>query len=326
MARFTNLDGAAMGEVARRFGLGSVEGFTALDAGTINSNFSLRCARGVFFVRVNEGKTADEVAYEGRLVEALSAAGIPAPVPLAVVVGDTEAGGAGVQRFATVGTHLISVFAWVAGGHLDRGAVTADAARQVGGLLARLHLVAEGLGPGFDRAGIYTFEAIAQRCDDLSDHPDTSLAPSLAILGEERRYLAQHLAARAALPGGVIHGDLFRDNVLFEGDRLAAVIDFEQAALGSFAYDLAVAINAWCFDDSFAPALVSAMVAGYQEVRPLTEIERAGLGREGRAAAWRFAVTRITDVYLRGRHSPEKDYGRYIRRLLAWRDGLGELA
>jgi len=99
------------------------------------------------------------------------------------------------------------------------------------------------------------------------------------------------------------------------------LLDFEQASTGALVYDLAVCINAWCFVDDFDPALIEALVAGYQQVRPLDPGERALLPVEARAAAMRFTVTRITDVYLPGVDLPGKDFRRYLRRLERLRAG-----
>jgi homoserine kinase type II len=138
-------------------------------------------------------------------------------------------------------------------------------------------------------------------------------------VGEELAWLAERAGARAALPAGVVHGDLFPDNVLFDGERLVALLDFEQASDGAFAYDLAVSLCAWCYADDFVPERARALRAGYEEVRPLEPAERELLWVEARAAATRFTVTRLTDVYLNAAATPlvraTKDFRRYHARL-----------
>ena len=139
--------------------------------------------------------------------------------------------------------------------------------------------------------------------------------------------LAARAAEREQAPGGVIHGDLFRDNVLFDGGHLVALLDFEQASRGTWVYDLAVCLNAWCFDDGgdgnrprveLVPARARALLGGYQERRALVAAERGLLAVEARAAAARFTITRITDVYLPGVDLPGKDFRRYLCRLEGW--------
>jgi homoserine kinase type II len=128
---------------------------------------------------------------------------------------------------------------------------------------------------------------------------------------------------RDAAGHGVIHQDLFRDNVLWNNGDLVAILDFEQASRGSFVYDLAVAINDWCWD---RPVIARAMIDAYDRAHPLMEEDRAALPVELRAAAARFTVTRITDVHLRQVDNPDKDFRAFLARVEHWRGtGLGEL-
>ncbi|HEU5056463.1 MAG TPA: homoserine kinase, partial [Kofleriaceae bacterium] len=221
----------------------------------------------------------------------------------------------------------ISVCPWVAGSQRGLGEVRAADARAVGEALARLHRAGAGLADRFAREGIYTTAQIAARVEALSGDARVAAEPDLARAVDDAReelaWLAERAGERARAPRGIIHGDLFRDNVLFDGDHLAALLDFEQASLGAWVYDLAVAANAWCWDDDVVPELVTALLAGYRAVRPLEPSERALLWVELRAAAVRFTVTRITDVYLPGADLPGKDFRRYLARLHRWRQ-IGE--
>jgi homoserine kinase type II len=123
-----------------------------------------------------------------------------------------------------------------------------------------------------------------------------------ALLASEIKY--QSGFARSRLPRGAIHGDLFCDNVLFDGDRVSGIIDFGFAATDAFAYDLAIAANDWCTvpEGQHSAALdaerCGAMVAAYQAVRPLSADERALWPVLLRAAALRFWVSRLYDLYL----------------------------
>ena len=132
---------------------------------------------------------------------------------------------------------------------------------------------------------------------------------SAAALADERA---------GELPTGVIHGDLFVDNVLYLDDQLAALLDFEQASWGRLAYDLAVTVLAFGFGrDDFRPDVTRALIEAYAAVRPPTPAERAAFGAELRFAACRFAVTRITDVHLKqgAGAAPGKRFQRYLARL-----------
>jgi homoserine kinase type II len=139
---------------------------------------------------------------------------------------------------------------------------------------------------------------------------------------DELAWLSARAAERAAAPRGVIHGDLFRDNVLFDGEDLVALLDFEQASTGSLVYDVAVCVNAWCYGDAFDAALVRAMCGGYAG-RAMSRAEARALMIELRAAAMRFMVTRITDVHLPGVELAGKGFDRFQARLESWR-ALGD--
>jgi homoserine kinase type II len=131
---------------------------------------------------------------------------------------------------------------------------------------------------------------------------------------------------RRRATSGIIHGDLFRDNVLWDGEQITAILDFEQASGGSLAYDLAVCINDWCWTGAPRSDLAAALVRGYGQVRPLPQGDRAALPAEIRAAAARFAITRITDVYLARVANPDKDFRAFLARCEAWRGpALGQL-
>jgi homoserine kinase type II len=125
---------------------------------------------------------------------------------------------------------------------------------------------------------------------------------------------------------GIIHGDLFIDNVLYdEGGALTALLDFEQASWGRLAYDLAVTTLAFGYGrDDFRPEIVRALIGAYVAARPVTDGERAAFGAELRFVACRFAVTRITDVHLKrdAGAPPGKDFNRYLARLASLRDHL----
>jgi homoserine kinase type II len=133
----------------------------------------------------------------------------------------------------------------------------------------------------------------------------------------------------AGLPSGVIHADLFNDNVLFLHDRLSGLIDFYFACNDAFAYDVAICLNAWCFepDKSFNATKGRALLQGYESVRPLGPDERTGLPLLARGAALRFLLTRLYDWV----HTPSdalvkrKDPQEYLAKLRFHR-GIASIA
>jgi homoserine kinase type II len=281
-----------------------VQSWRAIAAGTINSNFELVTERGRWFVRVNEGKTREDVEWEGALVAALAARGLPAPVPLPLLVH---------RRL------LVSVFAWRDGVHRAPAQVSVADARAVGGALATMHEAGLALPASMRRVSIYDHAHLRDRFESFRASDDPALARAIAVIGAELAWLEEQAPVRAAATHGIIHGDLFRDNVLFEDGTITAILDFEQASGGSLAYDLAVAINDWAWAGGPRPAIRDALIAGYERVRPLPAPDRAALSVELRAAATRFTITRITDVYLPGIPNPDKDFRDFLARVETWR-------
>jgi len=318
---FTRLGDADLAGIAAEFGLGTVRASREIAAGTINSNYALETDRGPWFVRVNEGKTEDDVAWEARLVRALAVGGVATPAPMPARDGRLYA------PLAADPHKLVSVFPWRGGHHLAADEVTPALAAELGTQLAALHAVGLGLPAAWRRRSIYDHEHLAARYASFATHEDPALARAIAVLAEE---LATAAAARAIRDGatqGLIHGDLFRDNVLWEHGRIAAILDFEQASGGSLAYDLAVCINDWCWTGMPRLDLVAALLRGYEARRALTAGDRAALPVEVRAAAVRFTITRITDVYLASVDNPEKDFRAFLARVEAWRGpSLGQLS
>jgi len=308
VATFTQLGDQQRDRITASHDLGAIARWKEIEAGTINSNFFVETARGKFFIRVNEGKTLSQVEEEMALVTQLARAGVPTPLPVVTRQG---------RAFSEVDGHLICVFPWIDGEHIEASQVRELHVKAIGSGLAQIHLCGDALE--FCREGSYTHEEIDGRFSSFRDREDPALRAAIRAVGKETGHLAAQADLRSRVPKGVIHGDLFRDNVLFRDDELVGVIDFEQASRGAMVYDLAVCINAWCFVDDFCPDLVAALVGAYESRRPLGNAERADLWVELRAAAMRFLVTRITDVYLPGIHRAEKDFRRYLRRLERWR-------
>jgi homoserine kinase type II len=331
MAQFRTLTADDVREILEAFGAPAYESHAPVAAGTINTNVRVSTTGGTLFLRINEGKTRDDVAREAAIVSHAAARGVPTPAPLR-----TRAGAA----FADWRGELASIFPWVQGRTLTRADVTPAHAALVGRALAALHLSSDGYAD--HRPGRYEPDEIRRRAHDVAGLERPELAGPVAVLGLALDELARERATD--LPQGIIHGDLFIDNVLFdnvlvesagtEEPRLAALLDFEQASWGRLAYDLAVTTLAFGYGrGDFRADVVRALLGAYAAVRPPTDAERRAFGAELRFAACRFAVTRITDVHLkRDVGAPGgKDFNRYLARLgsveihLAMGDGLLDL-
>jgi homoserine kinase type II len=283
--------------------LGDVETIEGIRGGSVNSNFAVEAAGRRLFLRIYEEQGLDGAVGETSMVERLAREGVPTPPPLR----RSDGGLVSVVRGKAV-----ALFPWCSGQMRCQPGVTPDDARCVGEALGRLHVAGAGEKAG---AGRFRFEDLLARLERIAasgEPPFVSLAPSL------RRSLQLADAGRARfLPSGLIHGDLFRDNVLWgEQGRIVALLDFESASRGTYAYDLMVTILAWCFGDDLDVALARAMREGYERARPLQDAERDALWAEGCFAALRFTITRITDYALRITDGPRvvKDWQRFMKR------------
>jgi homoserine kinase type II len=315
MAQFRQLEPSEVERILAAFGVPGYRQHRPISAGTINTNVEAETAGARYFLRINEGKTIDDVRREAAIVAYAAARGVPTPAPLSVP-------STGEPFFEWQGA-LVSLFPWVPGRTLSRPELTPRHGAAVGAALARLHQASAGFAD--HRPGRYEPDEIERRLARVAALGQPELGSAVAILEPELRLLARE--RRSGLPMGIIHGDLFVDNVLYDPDdgRLAALIDFEQASWGRLAYDLAVTALAFGYGrDGFRADVTRALIDSYVTVRPPSAEERAGFGAELRFAACRFAVTRITDVHLkRGEGAPPgKDFRRYLDRLAKVREHL----
>jgi len=317
MAEWRRLSPDDVQAILRAFGAGGYRAHAPIAVGTINTNLRVETDGGPLFLRINEGKSRDDVQREAEVVAWVAARGVPTPEPRRTVDG---------QPFADWNGELASLFPWVAGRTLARAELTPAHGAAAGRALAQLHRA--GADHPDRRAGRYEPDEIDRRLAGIASLGRAELAPAVGVLQPELRALAAE--RRADLPTGIIHGDLFVDNVLFHQDghddgRLSALLDFEQASWGRWAYDLAVTALAFGFGaDDFRADVTRALLEAYAAVRPPTADERAGFGAELRFAACRFAVTRITDVHLKREAgaAPGKRFQRYLDRLARVRQHL----
>lgn len=286
----------------------------ALGAGSVNSNFSARTRQGRrFFVRVYEEQGFEGAEAELTVIRELAAAGVPTPPPLEKRTG----GYVSEHRGKPVAIHP-----WVDGAILRFGQVTPQAAREVGRALARVHSCSPSLS--HIAPGRFGLDGLRERLDRV-DRTDSSYAEVTRRIRERIEF--HSVRSPSSLPTGLIHGDLFRDNVLWrdaKGAELLALLDFESASAGIFVYDVMVCVHAWCYGSRFEPELVRALLAGYARERPFEPEERAAIVHQGSLAALRFATTRLTDFSLRAPpgQPPARDYRRFLDRLEALENGV----
>jgi homoserine kinase type II len=313
MALYVELNETELAEALGAFGLPPPDRVRPEPRGGENSNYHLWSGGRRLFLRVTEGKTDADVTFEVEVLRHLAEARFPAPQLVPAADG---------RPFARVAGRPALLFAYAAGE--ERGGADAGAAdcRRVGEQLARLHDLAAGF-PG-DRENPYGPGRVGGWLSALGS--DGGGAPeveaALPLLRDE-------LACAAALPGaprGLVHGDLFRDNVLWIGDRIGTVLDWEMACTDTFAYDVGVALCAWAYVDGFDPERARALVAGYRARRRAEPETLDALHAWTRFAALRFTASRIHGYHraaLGAERLVKKDWRRFRDRLVALR-ALGE--
>jgi homoserine kinase type II len=282
VAVYTPVDPRALASFLRRYDLGRLEGFEGIPQGVENTNYHLRTERGSFILTLYERRVdPSHLPFFLSLMEHLAARGVPCPVPVRARDGET------LHRIAGRPAAIVS---FLRGRSVERVAPVHCAA--LGRSLADLHLAGRDFEGRRDndlsRPG---WRRLFEKCGDADE-----VAPGLAAeIVTELEDLDRHWPAD--LPAGVIHADLFPDNVFFEWADVTGLIDFYFACTDLLAYDIAICLNAWCFevDGAFNITKARHLLRGYVDRRPLDRAELEALPLLARGAALRFLLTRLFD-------------------------------
>jgi len=283
MAVYTDVTADDLNEFLAGYDIGELLAYKGIAEGVENSNFLLHTGAGHFILTLYEKRVAEkDLPFFLALMEHLAARGITCPQPVKNRKGATLGRLAG--RPAAIVTFLEGV--WI------RRPSAAHCAA-VGEALARLHLAGADFAPVRANAlGIESWRPLYEQAKDRGDGVRQGLCAEIA-----RELDALEASWPRGLPQGVIHADLFPDNVFFLGETLSGLIDFYFACIDTLAYDVAICLNAWCFeaDHSYNVTKGRALLNAYARVRPLSEEERAALPVLARGAAMRFLLTRLVD-------------------------------
>jgi homoserine kinase type II len=310
MAVYTQVPELDLARFVEGHGLGAMRSCKGIAEGVENTNYMLETTTGRFILTLYEKRVeVKDLPFYLGLMEHLAGKGIACPLPVRDRNGEQVGELAG--RPAAVCTFL------------DGLSVRAPAARHcglVGQALARMHLAgldygrgrANALGPDGWRPLYDRFAARADRVQrGLGGLIETELFTLLPAWPRD-------------LPQGVIHADLFPDNVFFLQDRLSGIIDFYFACNDMLAYDIAICLNAWCFgpDKRYDRTKGQALLEGYAGVRPLLTAEKLALPTLARGAALRFLLTRAHDLLETPADAIVKphDPNDYVERLLRHRE------
>ncbi|PPC85985.1 MAG: homoserine kinase [Hyphomicrobium sp.] len=305
MAVYTEVNDEELARFIAGYGLGRLLSYKGIAEGVENTNYIVHCESGSYILTLYEKRVdpADLPFFLG-LMEHLAAGGVTCPLP----VRDTEGRNLNMLcgRHAALITFLDGVW--------PRQPKVAQCF-EVGRAMATMHLAGDGFSLSRKNALSLAgwrplFDKVAARADSILPGLQTLLAAELSVL--EKSWPRD-------LPQGIIHADLFTDNVFFIGDALSGLIDFYFACNDALAYDIAVCLNAWCFDTdfSFNRDKGRALLDGYQAVRPLNALEQKAMPMLARGAAVRFLLTRSYDWLNTPKDAlvARKDPFDYVRRL-----------
>jgi homoserine kinase type II len=321
MAVYTEVADDELEAFIASYAIGALTSCKGIAEGVENSNYLIHTEAGRYILTLYEKRVApQDLPFFLALMEHLAARGINCPLP----VHDRE--GRTLRQLAGRPAALIT---FLDGVSVRRASI--EQCASLGQALARLHVAGESFS--LRRANSLSLAGWAPLFNAIGDRADTIIPGLAGEIGRELDDLQANWPAD--LPQGVIHADLFPDNVFFLGPRVSGLIDFYFACNDMLAYDIAICLNAWCFeaDASFNVTKARALLQAYEGVRPLSGAELDALPRLARGAALRFLLTRSYDWLNTDGEAlvKRKDPNEYLRKLRfhrrvkSYRDyGLGE--
>ena len=281
MAAFTKFSKEALERYLKMFGRGRLIDYSPITAGIDNSNYFVELEKdgkiNEFVLTIMENHTFDEAPFFDKLLTHLHHYGLPVPTPQSTLDGMTS------TIFCGKPTFLVRK---LPGSHFQTAGI--EQCRTIGEFLAAQHKALGELNT--QKPNYYSVEWMVTALS-IQEY---RLSIDDCVLLEETIEIYRRLNIDG-LPGGLIHGDLFRDNALFIGEKLTGIIDYYRACEDLLAIDLAVAINDWCRDENEIPDEKKrvAMIDGYNAIKPLTDAESHSMIALQQISAARFALTRL---------------------------------
>ena len=283
MAVYTEVTDEELSAFLDTYDIGTVLSYKGIAEGVENTNYFLHTTQGSYILTLYEKRVREaDLPFFLGLMQHLANKGLNCPLPVSNRKGEPLGRVAG--RPAAIITFLDGIA-------IRRP--TAQHCAALGGALANLHLAGQDFR--MTRPNALSFDSWPPLFAQAEAQADTVSARLAERTGRELEALRS--VWPSGLPSGVIHADLFTDNVFFIGAKVSGLIDFYFACTDAFAYDLAICLNAWCFetDGSFNLTKGQAMIAGYQAVRRLKPEEVEALPILCRGSAMRFMLTRLVD-------------------------------
>jgi homoserine kinase type II len=282
MSVFTTVTPEQLESWLRNYSIGTLVALEGISAGIENTNYFVTTSQGHYVLTLFEKLQNHELPFYLNLMAHLSDRGVPCPRP---VINRKR------ELFGALNGKPAALVSFLPG--KDLADPRPDHCAQVGAILADMHLAGKTYRLRMDNPrGLKWWRAV------MPEIVPFLAADEARLLRDEVRF--QSLQKRQELPRGVVHADLFRDNVLFEHSRIAGIIDFYFACTDTLLYDVAIAVNDWCIERSgrLDPVRAAALLERYRERRPVTPAECAAWPAMLRAGALRFWVSRLYDFHL----------------------------
>ena len=283
MAVYTEISDEELAAFIAEYDIGEVSACKGIAEGVENSNYLLQTDAGIFILTIYEKRvSAEDLPFFLGLLGHLAARNIPCPTPL------RGRDGKALRRLADKPAAIVTFLKGV----WPKRPLPAHCG-ELGAALARMHLA--GRDFNMHRANDLSVDGwrrLVQATAEHANEVEEGLADEIA-----REYAELEAHWPTDLPSGVIHADLFPDNVFFLAERLSGLIDFYFACNDAFAYDLAICLNAWCFENRAEFNITKArwLLQGYRQVREIEAAELEALPCLARGAALRFLLTRLYD-------------------------------
>jgi homoserine kinase type II len=305
LAVYTDITEDDLRSFLTQYDVGSLTSYKGIAEGVENSNFLLHTTRDPLILTLYEKRVEkNDLPFFLGLMQHLAARGLSCPLPLPRKDG---------ELLGELSGRPAALISFLEGMWLRKP--EAKHCREVGKALAAMHLAGEGFEITRPNAlSIEGWKVLWDKSEARADEVEKGLRDEIR---PELDYLAAHWPKD--LPAGVIHADLFQDNVFFLGDELSGLIDFYFACNDLLAYDVSICLNAWCFekDGAYNVTKGKALLEGYQSVRPLSAQELDALPLLARGSALRFFLTRLYDWLTtpEGAMVVKKDPLEYLRKL-----------
>ncbi len=318
MSVFTSVSIPQLQTWLQDYAIGELVELKGISSGITNTNYFVTTqhngTQNKFVLTLFEHNALEELPYFIDLMSHLAAHGIPCPKPIA------DKSGNSLHMLNGKPAALISC---LNGGDIEAPNVQQCAA--VGTVLAKMHIAGQSFEAEFPQHDSHNQRGMDWRVKTAAQVLPHLPAADQQLLNETLAFQAE--LDTAELPMGVIHADLFRDNVLFDGNEIGGLIDFYYACHDLLAYDLAIAVNDWCVnaDGSLDAARLDAMLNAYHAVRPFTSAEHAAWSALLRIAALRFWLSRLYDqIYPQAGELTHAKDPNHFQRILKLRTSLAK--